>query len=95
MVARALLALRSPAPCCQTTRANAGTGPVLPQVASLMLPNYNGRVIDTIVQGDRASFKHDILFIVYLSLATGAFSSVRRFLFQLVVTLTSPCPGHH
>lgn len=52
--------------------------------ANLLLPNYNGDIMDCIIDQDRARFRHTITLFVILSAATGVFGSIRQLMFRLV-----------
>eukprot|EP00039_Didymoeca_costata_P007517 m.100707 g.100707 ORF g.100707 m.100707 type:complete len:916 (-) comp13720_c0_seq5:44-2791(-) len=55
-------------------------------MANLFLPNYNGKIMDRIIAGDRHGFQKDVLLYIYLSIGTGFFGAVRQFMFRLVGT---------
>lgn len=54
--------------------------------AQLIFPNYQGKLIDQVVKMDREGFKYDVMMVLYLSIATGAFAAVRQFSFRMVGT---------
>eukprot|EP00040_Diaphanoeca_grandis_P023777 m.129827 g.129827 ORF g.129827 m.129827 type:complete len:898 (-) comp29434_c0_seq1:80-2773(-) len=54
------------------------------QGASLLMPHYNGKIIDRLVNKDIEGFRYDITITVVLAVATGLFGSVRTVLFRVV-----------
>ena len=54
--------------------------------AQLVFPNYQGKLIDRVVNMDREGFKYDVMMVLYISIATGAFAAVRQFSFRMVGT---------
>jgi ABC-type multidrug transport system fused ATPase/permease subunit len=53
-------------------------------VSSLILPNYQGRILDHVIQGAVAMFKRDVLLLIVFSLITGLFEAVRNLSFTVV-----------
>jgi hypothetical protein len=53
-------------------------------VSSLILPNYQGRILDHVIQGAVALFKRDVILLIVFSLITGLFEAVRNLSFTVV-----------
>lgn len=51
---------------------------------SLLMPNYQGHIIDCIVERDHARFKYVMTIFVILSAASGLFGSIRQLMFRIV-----------
>jgi ABC-type siderophore export system fused ATPase/permease subunit len=54
--------------------------------ASLLLPNYQGQILDSVIQSDKSQFKRDIYLYLFVSIATGLFGAVRSLCFSVVGT---------
>jgi ATP-binding cassette subfamily B protein len=52
--------------------------------ATLALPNFQGRILDTVWRGDATAFRRDVLLLVAYSAASGAFGGARSLCFNLV-----------
>ncbi|CAM6042906.1 unnamed protein product [Sphagnum compactum] len=53
-------------------------------VSSLILPNYQGRILDHVIQGAVALFRRDVILLIVFSLVTGLFEAVRNLSFTVV-----------
>jgi hypothetical protein len=53
-------------------------------LASLLLPNYQGQILDHVVQQDSSGFKESVLLYLGLSIATGFFGALRSLAFSIV-----------
>eukprot|EP00048_Salpingoeca_helianthica_P017049 m.235427 g.235427 ORF g.235427 m.235427 type:complete len:701 (+) comp20065_c0_seq1:721-2823(+) len=53
-------------------------------LASLLLPNYQGQILDRVVQQDSSGFKESVLLYMGLSIATGLFGALRSLAFSIV-----------
>lgn len=51
---------------------------------NLFLPNYQGRIIDLVIQGDAHAFTHGMLMYLAICSAQGAFGSVQKLGFNVV-----------
>jgi hypothetical protein len=52
--------------------------------ATLSLPHYQGRILDTVWRGDAPAFRRDVAMLVAYSVASGAFGGLRALCFNLV-----------
>ena len=52
--------------------------------ATLTLPHYQGRILDTVWRGDAIAFRRDVTMLVLYSIASGAFGGLRALCFNLV-----------
>jgi ABC-type multidrug transport system fused ATPase/permease subunit len=52
--------------------------------ATLALPNFQGRILDTVWRGDATAFRKDVLLLILYSTASGAFGGARSLCFNLV-----------
>jgi ABC-type multidrug transport system fused ATPase/permease subunit len=52
--------------------------------ASLMLPNYQGKILDFVVLNDRASFASHVMIYLGLSIILGLFGAVRSLCFNII-----------
>jgi len=53
-------------------------------LSSLILPNYQGRILDHVIQRAVALFRRDVLLLIAFSLVTGLFEAVRNLCFAVV-----------
>ncbi|XP_024363403.1 ABC transporter B family member 25 isoform X2 [Physcomitrium patens] len=56
----------------------------LSSLSSLILPSYQGRILDHVIQRDVSLFKRDVLLLIAFSLMTGLFEAVRNLCFAVV-----------
>ncbi|CAK9204177.1 unnamed protein product [Sphagnum jensenii] len=52
--------------------------------SSLILPNYQGRILDHVIQRAVGLFKRDVVLLIVFSLVTGLFEAVRNLCFAVV-----------
>jgi ABC-type multidrug transport system fused ATPase/permease subunit len=57
---------------------------ILSTVTSIILPNFQGDILDAVVDMDHAKFTSLIKFYIYASIATGFFGAIRSFCFSVV-----------
>jgi len=57
---------------------------VATSVANILLPNYQGRILDSVINSDRSSFTSQIQLYIVVTVATGLFGGARSLLFSLV-----------
>ncbi len=54
--------------------------------SSLLLPNFQGNILDSVIQGNRSQFSQEVMYYVFVSVATGLFGAVSALSFQIVAS---------
>jgi ABC-type multidrug transport system fused ATPase/permease subunit len=52
--------------------------------ANLLLPNFQGRILDDVIRGDYSGFTSDIKFYLGIAVCVGFFGAIRSLCFQTV-----------
>src|SRR5690349_15710026 len=52
--------------------------------AGILLPNYQGRILDAVIHMDKDAFTADIRFFIGISVATGLFGGLQSLCFRVV-----------